>query len=158
MRKRKNQKPIYLDRDILHSPAYRTLKKVKSIPVLIDFLARRKMSHEGRGGKKKWICINNGEIIFTYNEAKKLGYSADQFMNAKRELVEHGFIDVNILGGLFDGDPAKFSISERWRKFGKDDFEFKTILKDDRKDRGWRARWNKLKAKKVRKKYRRTIF
>ena len=146
---KKNRKPIYVDRDILRSEAYRTLKKTKSVPVLFDFYARRQMEHIGRGGKKKWICTNNGEIEFPYSEAEQLGYSRKQFSESKKELVEHGFIDVNNEGGIYDGDTAKYSISDRWEKFGTPEFIFKTIPKDTRQDRGWTAYWKNRRKKKM---------
>lgn len=148
---KKNNKPIYVPRDLLRSKAYRELKKKKSAPILLDFLGKRQMEHIGRGGKKKWTCTNNGKIEFPYSEAQEKGYSPKQFIDGKRELVEHGFIDVSNPGGIYDGDTAKFSISERWRKFGTPEFEFKTIEKDNREGRGFSAAWKKYGKKNFRK-------
>jgi hypothetical protein len=136
---RKNQKPIYLERGILKSEAFLSLKKTKSAPIYLHFLAKRQMGHVGRGGKKKWKITNNGEIIFPFSEARKLGYSNKQFDDALRELVEHGFIDIAEPGGYYDGHPSKYAISERWRDFGKPGFEIITKPKDNRKSRGFAA-------------------
>jgi hypothetical protein len=158
--KKKWKGPIYVERALLDSKAYRKLKKTRSVPVLLDFLGKRQMKHIGRGGKKKWTCVNNGKIEFPYNEAEKKGYSRRQFNESKRELVEHGFIDVSDEGGVYDGNTAKYSISERWRKFGTPEFIFKTIPKDTRKDRGWTRHhekesekfWENIRRRKRRKK------
>jgi hypothetical protein len=143
----KNNKPIYIERALLRSKAYRSLRKTKSVPVLLDFYARRQMAHIKQGKKKQWICTNDGKIEFPYNEAVKKGYSPKQFIDAKRELVEHGFIDVTNEGGIYDGDTAKYSISERWRKYDTPEFEFKTISKDKRQGRGWPRYWEKQHEK-----------
>jgi hypothetical protein len=133
------KKPLYIERAILRSEAYLTLKKTKSIPIYFHFRTRMKMEHTGKGKQKKWVCTNNGKIVFPYSDAKKLGCSTKQFFDAKKELIEHGFIDVNNDGGIYDGDASTYIISERWRKFGANDFEFKTLLKDKREGRGFTA-------------------
>jgi len=138
-KKERNRNPFWIDRDILRSNAYRTLKRVRSYRLIWDFYARRQMVHIGVGKTKKWLCTNNGEIVFTYSEAVEMKYTREQFNDAKRELVEHGFLIVPDPGGTTDGDTAKYGISERWRKYGTKEFIEKTIPKDTRKDRGWGA-------------------
>lgn len=143
-RKKKNQRPIYVESGLIKSKAFNSFKRTKSAQILMHFLRKRQWSYQSIGKKKKWVLHNNGKIVFPYSEANELGYSSKQFSESKKELVEHGFIDVNNDGGIFDGDTATCFISERWRKKGTPEFEFKTIPKDTRKDRGWDA---------VRKKY-----
>ena len=150
-KKKKNRSPIYFDGDILRSEAFRTLKKVRSHLLFLDFLVRRKMARIPVGKKKKWICTNNGEIVFPYKTAVEKGYSRSQFRDAKKELVEHGLLDVSDEGGIYDGHTAKYGISERWRKYGTPEFEFKTIHKDTRKGRGWAAYWSDFPSIKRRK-------
>ena len=78
-----------------------------------------------RGGSKETIITNNGEIIFTYAEAKELGIrSSRTFNRVIRELVEDkGFIDLAEYGSWYGKQPNKFSISYRWRKYGTDEYE-----------------------------------
>jgi hypothetical protein len=151
----KNQKPIYVDPGLIESEAFNSFKRTKSGQILMHFLRRRQWSKVKIGKKKKWVITNNGEIVFPYSEAEKFGYSRRQFNEAKRELVEHGFIDVNNEGGIYDGDTAKYSISDRWEKYGTPEFIFKTIPKDTRQGRGWAA-WHakSLKIKRRKRKLR----
>ena len=66
------------------------------------------------------VITNQGKIVFTYQEAEELGIrSSRTFFKALRELVEErGFIDVEEGGSWYFSKATKFSISERWRKFG----------------------------------------
>ena len=68
---------------------------------------------------------NNGEIIFTYGEARELGIkSSDTFYKVLRELVEDkGFIDVAESGHWYEKKPTKISISQRWKRYGTFDYE-----------------------------------
>jgi hypothetical protein len=138
---------IFVDPGIIESKAFNSFKKTKSAQIFMHFLRKRQWSQVGRGKERKWVNHNNGKIEFPYNEAVELGYSRRQFNEAKRELVEHGFIDVKNEGGIFDGDTALYSISDRWEKFGKPDFGHKTIPPDTRQDRGWSAYWKNLRQK-----------
>jgi hypothetical protein len=74
---------------------------------------------------KHLIITNNGEIIFTYGEAKELGIkSPDTFFKVIRELVEDkGFIDVAESGHWYEKKPTKYSISQRWKRYGTSDYE-----------------------------------
>ena len=60
---------------------------------------------------------------FTYDEAELFGLSNKQFARALRELVECGIFDVVKKGSGRHKDFSLFSWSDRWRKFGCDDFE-----------------------------------
>ena len=83
-----------------------------------------------KGQHGKWVQINNGEIVFTYLEAKDLRFNKTTFVRALDRLIECGFIDIEYsAAGLFK-DKSKYSISERWRKYGTSDFEVKKRLKN----------------------------
>ena len=77
-----------------------------------------------RGGSKEYVITNNGEIIFTYAEAKELGIKSTQtFFRVLRELiVDKGFIDVAEHGNWYSKEPTKFAISARWKKYGTPDY------------------------------------
>lgn len=93
--------------------------------VLFLFLTKRIMKPIKKNGRTtSWIILNNGEIEFTYIEAEeKYGISKKQFAHALDVLVEKGFIDITHQGGAYRRDKSLYSISERWRKYGKPDFE-----------------------------------
>jgi len=87
--------------------------------------AYKRKNNGRRGGSKEITITNNGEIIFTYAEAKELGLKSTQtFYRVLRELIEDkGFIDVAESGNWYFREPTKFSISARWKKYGTPEYE-----------------------------------
>ena len=79
-----------------------------------------------------WQITNNGEIVFTYNEAEKLGFTRPKFKRALDQLIEYGFIDIEYHGGGMMKDFSKYAISDRWKLFGTDEFIKKIRPKDTR--------------------------
>lgn len=65
------------------------------------------------------------EFSFPYPEAKRYGFAAATFAKIIRELIDKGFVDPKDKGGLrSDGlGYNRFSLSRRWGKYGKPDFE-----------------------------------
>jgi hypothetical protein len=83
---------------------------------------------------KGFQIINNGEIIFTYDEAiNKFGIPRSIFSRTIDQLVNLGFIDISHHGGGLLKDCSKYAISERWRDYGKEEFINKPRKKDTRK-------------------------
>ena len=95
--------------------------------VLIRFhqKAYKKRKDGRKRGLKDLIVTNNGEIIFTYAEAKELGIKSSQtFYKVIKELVEDlGFIDIAHRGNYYQNEPSKYSISGRWKRYKTDDYE-----------------------------------
>jgi hypothetical protein len=82
----------------------------------------------------KWLYIEfkyrfNGEnrykIKLPQREAMKI-MGINTFIKARNQLIEKGFIDVIQRGGL-ENQSAIFGLSNRWRKYGKPDFEKRNI-------------------------------
>ena len=115
------------------SPAFKKLTK-KAVTVLLEFFKRRKMVEtSNRGKNKNWVISNNGEIIFTYDEAyKKFGMARSTFRSCLDQLVEVGFIDIAHAGGGLMKDCSKYGISDRWKDYGKEEFKKKSRQKDTR--------------------------
>jgi hypothetical protein len=145
---------IYITRDLLESEAYRSLSRC-AILIYQDFLAKREMVPIKRNRKKAWAINNNGEIIYSYSEAKDKGFSRDQFRNAIDELQQKGLIDITHQGrggkkpANSTGDVSTYWIDDRWQDYGTSDFRSprNPRRKDKRKDRGWflyHAQKNKL--------------
>ncbi len=129
-------KGIWLTKDMLNSKAFRSLK-APSLLILLDFLGKRRLSNLG-GKRKRWVITNNGEIEYTFSEAKKKGFTTPRFNRGRDEIIEKGFLDIAHKGsGGIKGDKTLYFISERWRKFGTSDFVVKNRSKDTRKGRGW---------------------
>ena len=119
-----------IPRRMHRSPAYRKLSKT-SIFILMEFMCRRKVTKSGRKGNYK--ITNNGELIFTYTEAKdRFGIAKSTFRNCIDQLVKFGFIDIAHAGGGMMKDCSKYGISERWRNYGKEAFIKKSRKKDNR--------------------------
>jgi hypothetical protein len=127
MRKFRNKSSCWLTPDLIESDAFLQLSGKAAMLCVIRFHQKtfKKKIKRKRGGSKETIITNNGEIIFTYAEAKELGIrSSRTFNRVIRELVEDkGFIDLAEYGSWYGKQPNKFSISYRWRKYGTDEYE-----------------------------------
>ena len=106
------------------SKAYKALKKPTAFYVLGIFWTKRQFIKQGRQGKKQWNIANNGEIIFTYDEAEeKYKIPRTTFRNTLDELIEKGFIDIAATGQGQHKVTTLYSISNRWRLYGTEKFE-----------------------------------
>ena len=89
----------------------------------MGFLAKRQMVQTGRRGKRQWSIANNGEIQFTYAEARRrYGLSEGRFRRAIDELIRCGFIDIAQTSSGLHRVPTLYAISDRWRDFGTERF------------------------------------
>lgn len=133
MKKKKfrNKSFCLLEPSLIESEAFRDLSGKAAVTVLIRFhqKAYRKNTSTKRRGYKNMIITNNGEIIFTYAEAKELGIRSSQtFHKVIRELVEDkGFISISEPGNWYEKKPTKFSIVERWKKYGTSKYEKEVV-------------------------------
>ena len=119
-----------LEPDLIESYAFKNLSGKAAIICLIRFHQKAyKKNKKGKKGLINRVITNNGELIFTYAEAKELGIKSTQtFYRVIRELVEEkGFIDIAEISQWYEKKPTKFSITERWRKYGTIDYERKNI-------------------------------
>ena len=134
---RKSDSPIFLDREVIHSPAWRALNSANALRVYVDFLSKRRIERvRGRSkARRKWKLVNNGEIVYTYSEAGALGMSNSVFKRAIDSLIEHGFIDIEESGVGMYKYATKYWISERWRQWGTPNFEKRSRPKRNR----WRS-------------------
>jgi hypothetical protein len=109
---------LWMDKNLLVSDAFRTLTKTAML-VLFDFHGKKRV--HGRGEKRK--VLNNGDFLYSYNEAKKKGISGSAFMNAIDQLIERGFLYVAEQGGGMKGHPSRYGLSSHWRQFGSPAFK-----------------------------------
>lgn len=65
------------------------------------------------------------EFSFSYSEAKRYGFAPATFSKAIQALVAHGLIDPIDKGGLRSNGKSlnKFSLSQRWKDYGKPEFK-----------------------------------
>jgi len=87
--------------------------------ILIQFLSRCRYTRVKTPKRTHYPIANNGDIVFTYEDAHDLGHSSSTFRNAVRDLETHGFIRQTVrgLGGRGAGEqrPSRFEISEGWK-------------------------------------------
>ena len=128
-----NSNVMMIYKKMHRSPAFHKLTK-RAVTVLLEFFKRRKMVEISKNkGGKQWVISNNGEIIFTYDEAfKKFGMARSTFRSCLDQLVEVGFINIPHPGGGLMHDCSKYEISDRWEKYGKEKFINKSRQKDTR--------------------------
>jgi hypothetical protein len=117
------RRPVVVYSEVITSRAWLSLTGIAP-QVYALFLLRRRMEKQGRRGHEKWVCTNNGEIIFTYREAEtRHQITPPRFLRAIDNLVKLGFIDITSPGKAVAKVPTKYAISERWRDYGKESFE-----------------------------------
>lgn len=118
----KRSRVVVVDRKILESVAFRELDG-KAAKVLMWFLAKRQFVRMKGNKRQEWVQINNGEIIFTYNEAlEQHKMSGQVFSRLIEDLLNKGFIDIEIPGIGVGKASTKYAISKRWEKYGTADF------------------------------------
>ena len=110
---------VFYERELLESPAYRTLTKYEMQILNIFYLKRVFLSRKeaDRLNLSRNYVKNNGDIKFTYAEAKGYGFSKATFVRALDKLVHVGLIDITLQGGT--SQSSKYFISERWMNYGK---------------------------------------
>ena len=100
---------VPLGRPLLKSLAFTSLSSSAKIAYPY-FLYDKKNDHEDK-------------LILTFSQAKKFNICRSQstFTKIKKDLVKHGFLDSFDGGGL--NAPAVFKISNRWKRYGEEDFK-----------------------------------
>ena len=90
---------IWFERALIESKAFQLLKTAAAHKVFAFFYTKRQCEPIGRKGKEGWNIKNNGQIVFTYQEARnRYGISYSTFRNAIDELIDKGFIDTRLVG------------------------------------------------------------
>lgn len=116
---------MFIPRDLILSPAFMSLRGA-SCQVYLIFRSKCVMKTlSGKKGKRDddYYIANDGELQFTYREAnRKWGISEDRFKRAIDQLVRTGFIDIVKSGFGLRRDVSLYAISDRWQKFGTEDF------------------------------------
>lgn len=126
-RKFRNHSFCMLEPSLIESDAFLSLSGKAAMLFVIRFhqKAHRKRMSKKKKGMKDMVITNNGEIIFTTAEARELGIKSSQtYHKIMHELVEDkGIIDIAEAGNWYEKRPTKFSISERWKRYGTKDYE-----------------------------------
>jgi len=117
---------LFLERDILLSPAWLSLKTAAACQVY--GILRHKCQYQrvqGKAAKSRhgaWQHVNNGLMEFRYTEAAKYGIKGGKFVRAIDELVRAGLIDITRSGLGVKKEASLYALSDRWKLFGKPEF------------------------------------
>ena len=117
---------MFVSRAVITSKAFLSLRTATACQVYIIFLSKcrmEKVQARPMSREREWRITNNGEIQFTYKEAlEKWGISSNKFTRAMDENVRVGLIDITKSGFGLRKDESRYAISNRWVKFGTDEF------------------------------------
>lgn len=117
---------MFVSRALITSKAYLSLKTAAACKVLMGFLSKcrwEKVQTRPGSRDREWHIVNNGEIQFTYIEAKeKYGLSSGKFTRAIDQLLAVGLIDITKQGFGLQRDATLYAISDRWEKYGTNEF------------------------------------
>jgi hypothetical protein len=117
---------MFVSRKVITSKAFLALKLAASCQVYMVFLNKCQWEKEQTRPmhrEKEWQITNNGKIKFTYDEAlDRWGISEGRFKRAINELIKVGLIDITKTGFGLQKDKTLYVISERWQKYGTDEF------------------------------------
>ena len=143
-----NSGGVFLPRKILASDAWWKLNGTTMRVYLIFHMKCRKMSkregQERRVNMRKFFTEsikNNGQLVFKYKEAEKYGLLKQTFTDAIDNLIKYGFLDIAEEG--INNQPNRYTISDRWEKYGTPGFEFKERKKRTERSVGKNERFPK---------------
>jgi hypothetical protein len=129
---------IWIPKSLLLSPAYLSLSAT-AMKVFAILCTKRQVANmnEGKKGKRKrWVCTNNGQLIFTYKEAREVyGFHYSVFSRAIDELIAKGFLRITRLGGkTWEGNtpedlPTLYELDDRWQEYGTAQFRVEERIK-----------------------------
>lgn len=135
---------IVLKQRMVKSEVWLSLSRTAIIVFLIFRTKCQIGKPPGKPGKRGPVIINNGEIVFTYHEAKKkYGISKNRFTRALKELVTKGFINIADTGMGVHKVTTYYAISERWQDYDTPEFRDVTWPKPKIANPGFK-RGNKL--------------
>ena len=123
---------MFISKRMITSKAFRSLRTATACQVFMIFLTKCQWKPiEGSSKRsKEYYLANQGEIQFSYNEAeRKWGIKAGRFTRAIDGLLRVGLINIAKTGFGLHKDVTLYAISDRWEKFGTDEFVVMKRLK-----------------------------
>lgn len=123
--KYKMKREVRITPEMFYSEPFKALS-ASALRTLMRCLQKRAWTKQRVHGKKKTVYID-GEFIFPYGEAESLGIRTTQFWKNIGLLIRLGFIDLAYQGGRYQRDQherdcSRYRLSDRWKKYGTDDF------------------------------------
>ena len=102
----------FVERDLFESPAFISLGGVAP-QMLIYLLGKRDFRKPNKNSKAR-ICVNEGDLKFSYIELKKLGITQPRGTRGFDDLLAKGFITIKHHGGGCQKDQNVYALSNRW--------------------------------------------
>lgn len=117
-----------LQGELLFSPAFNKISSFgPAVTALLHVIARQplppKKKEQERLRKARLWPPKPAEFSFPIREARHHGLTEKGLAEGLLRLHEVGFIDRLHPGSARRGDFARYVFSERWKKYGRDDFE-----------------------------------
>jgi len=117
---------MFVSRRTITSKAFLALRTACACQMYLIFLSKcrmEKIQARPMHREKEWQITNNGDIQFTYIEAETdYGIPAGKFTRAIDELIRVGLIDITKTGLGLHKDVTLYAISDRWLKYGTNEF------------------------------------
>lgn len=126
---------------LLNSTVYRKIqsKYPNAIAIYLGFqkrLIKKRQTVLGKQGKRnsELVTINDKNLIYPYESImEEIDCKSRSTVTRNMDvLVNYGLIDIIKYGGLGKGHFTIYGLSERWKKWGKPDFEKKCRQKGTR--------------------------
>jgi hypothetical protein len=113
---------VIVPRDLFNSKAFRELsEKPTHVLVLLAALNQVYYGKKSKSQKDRPVILNEGKVYLPQNMSKTRRVNSNSTIaNAKKRLVELGFLDVVETGSMHNA--SVFQISERWRKYPHGDY------------------------------------
>lgn len=115
---------VQVQNALIDGAAMRSIRHADTIRVFLIFMSKAPLPPTRRRKRdQRRALAASPDLFFSFAEAVYRGITRKSFARAVRELVAAGLIDVIHRGSGMRGDPSKYRLSERWRKFNESDFE-----------------------------------
>ena len=119
MNKRPASPDFWMPRKMMKSKACKSLTGAAHYVLMIFFTKRQMQKQGARTGKQSWVTVNNGEIVFTYAEARdEYGINTGRFRDAIDQLIDRGFLSIAETGAGMRRVATLYQLDERWPYYG----------------------------------------
>jgi len=107
---------VVVEREMIDSPAFQSLSGM-AVKILLIFLAKRQIKKVAHPSRDRWDIQNNGNITFSYLEARDRGINSKVFRSRLLELEAHGFLKKHQRSGGYSREMATYFLTSDWRKW-----------------------------------------